>query len=185
MEVEVADAAAPVVQRAEQRQQLSSQRGVGDAGLDFALEARQQLGQTGDDGGVASQLERDEVSGQAVDPLRSGGLHHLQQRGALDPVHDHAGATVDGDRAVRVRDGEAGIRQERQHRRLEGGQAVPVGPVELEHPALAVGEDLRGTTLGQQLHVARSVPQPGPERSGGHRQCRGVDGRNGGEVERL
>ena len=72
-----------------------------------------------------------------------------------------AGAPVHGDRAVRPGHRQPRLGQVEEHGRLVGGQAVPLGPVELEHPTLAVGEDLGRTALGQQLHAALS-PAGGP-----------------------
>ena len=147
-------------------------------------EARHQFGQTPDRRLVAVQLQRDEAAGKGVELPGARFGQHLQQRRAVDPVQKHAAAALDRDRATLVSHGQPGFGQRAQHGRLEGGQPVPLGPVQLEHLALAVGEDLGRATLGQQLHPspARSVPQAGPQRGGRrgelHRSTAGMEAKS-------
>ena len=179
MEVVVADTVAAVVEPGQQRDELGAQRHVGDARLDLAPQPRHQIGKTAHHGRVQRQLQGGEVPRQLFGLGRVGHREHLEERGSVDPAEHDAAAPLHRHGAVGPGDRDPRVGQSLEHRRLEVREAVPLGPVELEHPALAVGEDLGGAPLGEQFHSG--------ERNNGrpsHPVCGGVSAPSGRAARR-
>ena len=89
----------------------------------------------------------------ALHPANTSASEGPSTRSRITPLRPST-VTVPRGRATR----EPGVGQVGQQAALELGQAVPVGTVELEHRALAVGEDLGGAALRQSSSA--SSPQP-------------------------
>ena len=113
-------------------------RRVGDARLDLDPQPRHQIGKTAHHDRVERQLQGSEVPRQLFGLGGAGLGKYREERGTVDPAEHDAAAPLHRHRAVGAGYGDPRVGQSLEHRRLEVREAVPLGPVELEHSALAV-----------------------------------------------
>jgi hypothetical protein len=156
VQVEVTQQAPTVVELGEQREQLRDDIRSETARSDAVGDARHEVGQAGHDPAVQRRVHLGPREREPLEASRVGAGDHLAQHRAVDAFEDEAVTLTHHHPLVRARRRNTRGRDHRERGGLHRNEAVPLGPIKLQHAAVVPREHFGCTARRNQLHRGRA-----------------------------